>query len=165
MLQRRGILKRTAGLHVGPNMTPMVDVVMCILIFFMLGTTLASPEVFLKSNTAAIDKQGLGSEQGTQKLPAVRMNIKLARLAVAGRATTVVTAFNEAALPMNGANDADKGLNQAIEALLARRRPSVSDEVQVLIVPDKDVPYQDVITIYDYCVKLGFKQVAFYPVK
>ena len=55
--------------NVGPNMTPMVDVVMCILIFFMLGTSLASPELFLKSHTAAIDKAGLGSEQGAQKLP------------------------------------------------------------------------------------------------
>ena len=164
MHERRGILKKMR-VHVGPNMTPMVDVVMCILIFFMLGTTLATPEVFLKSNTAAIDKQGLGSEQGTQKLPAVRMNIKLARVAVGGKPTTVVTAFNEAPLAMNGAEDADKGLNQVIEALLTKRRPTVSDEVQVLIVPDKDVPYQDVITIYDYCVKLGFKQVAFYPVK
>jgi hypothetical protein len=35
----------------------------------------------------------------------------------------------------------------------------------VLIVPDKNVPYQDIITIYDYCVKLKFKQVAWYPVK
>ena len=154
-----------AGLHVGPNMTPMVDVVMCILIFFMLGTTLATPEVFLKSNTAAIDKQGLGSEQGVQKLPAVRMNIKLARAMIGGKATTVVTAFNEAPLPMNRVDEADQSLNKAIEDKLTKRRASISDDVQVLIVPEKDVPYQDVITIYDYCVKLSFKQVAFYPVK
>ena len=41
-------------------MTPMVDVVMCILIFFMLGSSL-TPELFLQSNTA-IDKTGLGNE-------------------------------------------------------------------------------------------------------
>ena len=159
----KGPIKKMA--HVGPNMTPMVDVVMCILIFFMLGTTLATPEVFLKSNTAAIDKQGLGSEQGVQKLPAVRMNIKLARAKVGGKVTTVVTAFNEAPLPMNPVNDANQSLNQAIEGRLTKRRATISDDVQVLIVPERDVPYQDVITIYDYCVKLSFKQVAFYPVK
>jgi len=165
MNNRRGILKKMR-VHVGPNMTPMVDIVMCILIFFMLGTSLATPELFLKSNTAAIDKEGLGSEPGTQKLPAVRMNIKLSRTAGAdGGKLTAVTAFSDAPLPMNGIDDPDQRQTQAVYDRLAERRKSISDDVQVLIVPDKDVPYQDVITIYNYCVKLQFKQVAFYPVK
>ena len=48
--------------HVGPNMTPMVDVVMCILIFFMLGSTFLQTEMFLQSSMPAIDKAGLGTE-------------------------------------------------------------------------------------------------------
>jgi len=165
MNHRRGILKKV-HVHVGPNMTPMVDIVMCILIFFMLGTSLATPELFLKSNTAAIDKEGLGTEQGTQKLPAVRMNIKLNRAAAAGgKEITLVTAFSDAPLPMNGIDDPDQRQTQAVYDRLAARRQAISDDVQVLIVPDKNVPYQDVITIYNYCVKLQFKQVAFYPVK
>src|SRR4051794_7534069 len=76
--RRRRPLKKMAA-HVGPNMTPMVDVVMCILIFFMLGSSFVVPELFLKSNTAAIDKAGLGTEQGTQKLPSAKMNIVLKR--------------------------------------------------------------------------------------
>ncbi len=163
MNHRRGILNKMH--HVGPNMTPMVDIVMCILIFFMLGTTIAVPEFILKSNTASLDQEGLGSEPGAQKLPPVRMNIKLARANLAGKLTTIVTAFNEDSLPMNAITDADQRLNQAIEARLTQRRATISDEVQVLIVPDRNVPYQDVITIYDYCVKLKFKQVAFSPVK
>ena len=164
MNHRRGILKKV-HVHVGPNMTPMVDIVMCILIFFMLGTSLATPELFLKSNTA-IDKEGLGTEQGTQKLPAVRMNIKLNRAAAAGgKEITLVTAFSDAPLPMNGIDDPDQRQTQAVYDRLAARRQAISDDVQVLIVPDKNVPYQDVITIYNYCVKLQFKQVAFYPVK
>ncbi len=164
MNHRRGILKQMHT-HVGPNMTPMVDIVMCILIFFMLGMSLATPELFLKSNAAAVDKEGLGNDPGAQKLPAVRMSIKLARTMVNGREVTAVTAFNETPLPMNDIHDVDQRLNQAIFERLAARRKSISDDVQVLIVPEKDVPYQDVITIYDDCVKLEFKQVAFYPVK
>jgi biopolymer transport protein ExbD len=165
MNNRRGILKKMR-VHVGPNMTPMVDIVMCILIFFMLGTSLATPELFLKSNTAAIEKEGLGSAAGAQKLPAVRMNIKLSRAAAAdGREITAVTAFSDEPLPMNGIDDPDQRQTQAVYDRLAARRKSISDDVQVLIVPDRNVPYQDVITIYNYCVKLQFKQVAFYPVK
>ena len=57
-------------------MTPMVDVVMCILIFFMLGSSFIMPELFLKS-TAAIEKNGLGTEGATEKLPSAKMNIIL----------------------------------------------------------------------------------------
>jgi biopolymer transport protein ExbD len=157
---RRGILKKMQ-VHIGPNMTPMVDVVMCILIFFMLGTSLTAPELFLKSHTAAIEKAGLGSMNGTQKLPDVRMNIKLARQGD----KTYVSAFDEQLMPMDAIDSADQSGNAAIFAKLAARRKAISDDVQVLIVPDNNVPYQDVITIYDDCIKLAFKQVAFYPAK
>src|SRR5215813_7077601 len=36
--------------HYGPNMTPMVDVVMVILIFFMASTAFLGPEWFLKTH-------------------------------------------------------------------------------------------------------------------
>ena len=168
MNHRRGILKKMA-INVGPNMTPMVDVVMCILIFFMLGSSLTLPDTFLKSNTAAIEKAGLGTEQGSQKLPAVRMNIRLVRQGT----ETWVSAFDSPLMKMSkmdpGGNAAggggDQSDNDAIYARLTDRRKTISDDVQVLIVPDNHVPYQDVITIYNFCTKLQFKQVAFYPAK
>jgi biopolymer transport protein ExbD len=157
---RRGVLKKMAT-HVGPNMTPMVDVVMCILIFFMLGTSLAMPELLLKSNTAAIDKEALGAQGAALKLPAVPLRITLTR----GDGGTLVQAFGETPMAMSKIGDADQKLNEALYAKLAARRKTISDEIQVLIVPSKEVPWQDVVTIYDQCVKLQFKQVAFYPVK
>jgi len=147
--------------HVGPNMTPMVDVVMCILIFFMLGSSFILPELFLKSNTAAIDKGGLGTEASNQKLPSAKMNITLRRQGN----DTWVSAGDTPPMQMNKLDDADQGNNEAIFGRLSDRRQHISDDVQVLIVPDEKVPYQDVITIYDFCVKLAFKQVAFFPVK
>src|SRR4051812_37590647 len=39
--------------HLGPNMTPMVDVVMVILIFFMASTAFLGPEWFLKTHLPA----------------------------------------------------------------------------------------------------------------
>ena len=156
---RKGVMKKTA-VHVGPNMTPMVDVVMCILIFFMLGSSLAMPDLFLKSNTA-ISKAGLGTEQATQDLPSVRMNIKLKRQGT----DTWVSAFDSPLMKLDKVDDADQSNSDAVFEKLSDRRRTISDDVQVLIVPEKSVPYQDVITIYDFCTKLKFKQVAFYPVK
>ena len=157
--RHRKPLKKMAA-HVGPNMTPMVDVVLCILIFFMLGTSFAMPELFLKSNTV-INKNGLGTEQTSQELPAVRMNITLRRQGN----DTWVSAFDSPLMQMNTVDDKDQNLNEGIFAKLAERRKTISDAVQVLIVPEGKVPYQDVISIYDYCTKLQFKQVAFYPAK
>jgi biopolymer transport protein ExbD len=93
------------------------------------------------------------------------MNIKLLRTALDGNTVTAVAAFDDAPMAMNKVDDPDQSMNRAIFEKLAARRKTISDDVQVLIVPDKNVPYQDVITIYDECVKLQFKNVAFFPVK
>jgi biopolymer transport protein ExbD len=155
--KRKGPLKKMA--HTGPNMTPMVDVVMCILIFFMLGSSFIVPELFLQNSMPAIDKAGLGTEASNQKLPAVRLNIKLRRQGD----DTWVSAFDSALMKMSKIGDPDTSLNDQIGAAFANKNETLSKDVQIIIQPDKMVPYQDVITVYDYCMKAKFQQVAFAP--
>ncbi len=147
---------RKMSAHVGPNMTPMVDIVLCILIFFMLGASIAVPELVLTGKTA-VDKAGLGSNTTDAKMPAVRMNIVLHRQ----NDRTFVTAFDDTPLPMDGADSPDQSHNQVIASTLMAKKSRLSDDVQVIIVPDKLVPYQDVITIYNDCVRAKYQQVAF----
>jgi biopolymer transport protein ExbD len=154
---KRGPMQKMA--HVGPNMTPMVDIVMCILIFFMLGSTFLAPELFLQSSMPAIDKQGLGQEQSSQKLPAVRMNIKLVRQGD----DTFVSAFDWKPMKMDKVDDTDQSQNQQVVEGFVAKNQTLSPDVQIIIQPGANVPYQDVITIYDACVKAHFKQVAFAP--
>ncbi len=142
-------------------MTPMVDVVMCILIFFMLGSTFVAPELFLTSNMPAIDKAGLGTEQTNNKMPDVRMNIVLKREG----GDTWVSAFDSALLKMNKIDDIDQSSNTTIREYFEQKKAGISDSVQIIVSPDRLVPYQDVITIYDYCMKAHFKQVAFAPAR
>ncbi|MCL2646519.1 MAG: biopolymer transporter ExbD [Phycisphaerales bacterium] len=151
--------------HVGPNMTPMVDVVMCILIFFMLGSSFVMPEVFLKSSMPAIDKAGLGENAAEGKMPAVKLWIKMAREGD----DTIVRAFDAAPQKMDKVkNDADPATadqttNENILKYFKAKQAGLSPDVQIIIKPDGKVPYQDVITIYDYCMEAQFKQVAFAP--
>jgi biopolymer transport protein ExbD len=53
MNRRNGLHQRTAAgvyeSHHGPNMTPMVDVVMVILVFFMASAAVLGPEWFVRS--------------------------------------------------------------------------------------------------------------------
>ena len=66
-----------AGTPVGPNMTPMVDIVMCILIFFMMASSFAVVDMYLTSNMPAIDKKGMGNAHGDAVLPAVQNKIEI----------------------------------------------------------------------------------------
>ncbi|MCP2732564.1 biopolymer transporter ExbD, partial [Limnofasciculus baicalensis] len=43
-------------LHYGPNMTPMVDVVMVILVFFMASAVFLGPEWYLKTAIPEVRK-------------------------------------------------------------------------------------------------------------
>ncbi len=132
--------------HVGPNMTPMVDVVMCILIFFMLGSSFAVTSMYLSNATPAIDKKGLGNVAADSALPATQFDIEVKRVA----GSTKVAAFGVMV------EDLDQ-----LPAFLTEKRKSMSDDVQIFILPSRHVSWQDVITVYDACVKARFKNVAF----
>ena len=137
--------------HSGPNMTPMVDIVMCILIFFMLGSTFVVPDLFLRSTTPAIDKTGLGQQASSLALPPVQSMINLTQV----DGYTRVRAFGVAIDRLDPAGIA------ALSRLLTAKQTALSPDVHILIAPDKSVPYQDVITIYDQCIAARFKYVAF----
>ena len=60
-------------LHFGPNMTPMVDVVMVILVFFMASTAFIGPEWLLRIGLAE-DAQ---SESGSFRLGPAELTVRL----------------------------------------------------------------------------------------
>lgn len=150
--------------HVGPNMTPMVDIVMCILIFFMLASSFAMPDLFLTNNTA-ISKVGIGTEKSDAPAPSVQTKID-ARV-VSGE--TWVTCFGSTFSGLGKRNDKgeliDSEPKEKLERFLLEKQKDMSADAQVIIQPEKAVNYQDVITIYDACMKARFKNVAFATAK
>ena len=141
----KGRRRMRAAAHVGPNMTPMVDVVMVILIFFMLGSSFASPDWYLTNNTPAI-KGGLNNVK-VQKMPATRILIKLTQIGSHTRAS--IAAFQTEDIS-----------GQLLKWLKAKKK-AAGKNVQVLISPANDVPYQQVITTYSDCVQAQYTHVAF----
>lgn len=145
----KGRRRMRAAPHVGPNMTPMVDVVMVILIFFMLGSSFASPDWYLTNNTPAI-KGGLKNVK-VQKMPATRILIKLTQIGSHTRAS--IAAFQTEDLS-----------GQLLKWLKTRKKAvgkAAGKDIQVLISPANDVPYQQVITTYSDCVQAQYTHVAF----
>jgi len=136
-------------LHFGPNMTPMVDVVMVILIFFMASTALLGPEWFIRAHLPR-DQAGAGTGERFE-LPEVRMEV---RLGADDAGETRVWGFG---LDGGTVDELDAAVRASAPDLLAG---GASAEPIVVIVPEAGVAYQDVVRAHDACSSAGFTRVG-----
>jgi biopolymer transport protein ExbD len=138
-------MRRRSALHqyelrFGPNMTPMVDIVMVILIFFMAGTTIMGPEWVLRSS---IPVHAPGGTAGDAASDEPRVQVVLSLRSIAGR--TVVT----------GSTLQQAGIDEVAPWLAQFVRGAGAAEIVVLLQPAADVPYRDVVTLHDACEAAG----------
>ena len=148
---RRPFRRRSAmavwDTHFGPNMTPMVDVVMVILIFFMASATFAGGEWFLKTG---IPREGSGRSgaQGADPLalPPARFEIALA---VENGRTFV-----------RGQGVGECELTELPERLKQLTATAPADEVVLIIRPEATVPYPDVVRAHDAAARAGISRIG-----
>jgi biopolymer transport protein ExbD len=147
---RRRSARHSWELTYGPAMTPMVDVVMVILIFFMASATFAGMEWFLKT---ALPKQGVVERPATGeagdpfRLPPARFEITLER----GRdGATVATGQGFEPTPM-------EDLKARLEELA---RGAGAEDLVLVIRSNADVPYGDVIRAHDAATAAGIVKVG-----
>lgn len=128
----------------GPSMTPMVDVVLVILVFFMASAIFAKPERWFETQLA---------EQGSQEtngdgfaLPEPVLEVRVERVDGATLCT---------GLGVRGAS---------VEELSAAARASSTDlersRATVVIVPDDDVSYEDAVRVHDALTGAGIRRVG-----
>lgn len=148
-------MKRTikkAHYDAGPNLTPLVDVVMVILIFLMLAGSFGGMEHYLVSNLP-LKQSGPGSTAPPAGwVPDTPLEIRVDPAgegfrAVAGRIQT---------------SNID-ALRQQLETMREQFRQAGTepDNVQVVISPSKIVRYENLIHIYEAALDAGFTKVAF----
>lgn len=142
-LRRRDAL-HVWELHYGPNMTPMVDVVMVILIFYMAAASFVGPEWFLD---ALVPQRHQPQTSGGLVLPPARFTV---RLVVEDGGRTSAT----------GLGLADAGLDAMGNRIAALTGEVGADEIMIEIIPAPDVPYQDVIRVHDACERAGVDRVS-----
>ncbi|RMH30246.1 MAG: biopolymer transporter ExbD [Planctomycetota bacterium] len=130
--QRRSILDRAPGSGV-PNMTPMVDVTLVILIFFMASATIAGPEWFLRA-----------------ELPEGRPTSALALPSPVVRAE-VFTRDNATLVRGIGP---ERPIEDAINAIAAMD-PSTADGLVVEIQTADETPYAEVVRLHAALVDAG----------
>ncbi len=139
-------------LHFGPNMTPMVDVVMVILIFYMASTSFIGSEWFLRT---AIPKQSAPVERPREQreagdpftLPPAQFELSLRR-GEDGRTIATGPGFGVLALAELDAK------------LAALARGTGAEDLALVIRADADVPYGDVVRVHDAATAAGIAKVG-----
>lgn len=132
-LQRRSILDRAPGLGV-PNMTPMVDVTLVILIFFMASATITGPEWFLR---AALPEPTPPTAALALPSPVLRAEI-----------------FVENTQTLVRGIGPQRPLDDAI-ASIAAMDPTVAQGLVVEIEPADTAPYAEVVRLHAALIAAG----------
>jgi biopolymer transport protein ExbD len=137
--------RRAMPYESGPNLTPLVDVVLVVLIFLMLAGAMTSPRV-LSGQTPAIRPAGLAQP--------LSLELRIQNDAASGQC--IITS---AGLRISG----DSGqLLPALQARFAAYRAAGTNpsDVQLVIRPARDVTYQHVLSVYETAQRARFTKIA-----
>ena len=135
----------------GPNMTPLVDVVMVILIFLMLAGSFGGAEHYLQSTTP-IRKGGAGKvSDAIPDETDFRITVDPLEDRFSARPDGMDVIQDKATLTA--------GLTQKLAAFAAAGTPV--DKVQVIISPSRQIKYAYLIQVYEAALEAGFTKVAF----
>jgi biopolymer transport protein ExbD len=131
-----------------PNLAPMVDVIMVLLVFFLLGATLQLAEQGVLQ-TELDPGSGPNPGQGVQINPRIVIALQTLR---EGDAANV--ALNDDVLGENA-------FDRLQELLESRRRAGADVENPVAIGADTNVRWRFVVNAMDAAVQAGFKNIQF----
>jgi biopolymer transport protein ExbD len=140
----------------GPNMTPLVDVVMVILIFLMLTGSFGAAAHFLPSN-APIRSGGKGQIDPNEvpKIPDPQLDIYIATIDD-GTYKARVGSGEEF---FNGVSRAGKKLVDSLRELKAKQESP--DKLQVVLAPRLSTRYKHIIEVYQVCMEAECPKIGF----
>ena len=147
-------LNVSRGVHYesGPNMTPLVDVVMVILIFLMLAGSFGGAEHYLTSNIPLTQKGLSSAPPPPGWVPDEPLEIRVDPIGDGFRATAGRIRASDAATLTAQLATMREELNRAGTA---------TNKVQVVISPSKNVQYDHLIRVYESALNAKFEKVAF----
>lgn len=139
----------------GPNMTPLVDVVMVILIFLMLAGSFVGAEHYLSSNLPITERGGGGEPPPPGFVPDEPLEIYVSSPSPDRYVARVGTT-----------STSDRAqLTQLLETqrnALGRAGKS-PEQIQIIISPTKGVKFRFLIEVYEAAMGANFSKIAFAP--
>ena len=136
--------RRTA---VDLQLTPMIDCVFLLMIYFIFSSNFDVPEESLPSQLSAASGSGAAS---TENPPPPEADFEDVVVRILWKGTTPAWTVNDSPVPSLAA------LRQAL-AQVAR----IKRDAPVILHPDPDVPLGNVIEVYDISRIVGFEKVQF----
>lgn len=131
----------------GPSMTPMVDVTLVILIFFMASTAFMGPEWLLRTGVPRETTGSTTAEGAAFTLPPARFDLVVA-----------VDASGMARVDGMGLSSGTIGdACERIREYAARLGP---ERLAIFIEPTGGVPYRDVVRLHEACAEAGVEGVG-----
>ena len=137
----------------GPNMTPLVDVVMVILIFLMLAGSFGGIEHYLASNLP-VKSSGGGKTDQKKAFDDIQLDV---RVDAPSNSNSWTARFGDVTT-----NSPEK-LKDALNAKFRQyeSQGTGKDKLQVIINPNRFVKWKSLITVYQAAMESGFTKIAF----
>ena len=141
----------------GPNMTPLVDIVMVILIFLMLTGTFAVGEHFLQSN---VPIRPIGLDNATPPpgfVPDEPLEIRVDSFSRGGQEMWAASAGG--LMIQNSRDKLTEQLTRLHQQMNAANKPT--DKIQLVINPSRTTKYKHLVVVYEAAMKAKFTKIAF----
>jgi biopolymer transport protein ExbD len=137
----------------GPNMVPLVDVVMVILIFLMMAGSFSQGGWFLQSSVPIKAKGGAKVDVLPGTIPDEPLEVRIDNAA---------DGFRVIAGDIRVEGDREK-LRQALALKLGQYEAAgtAKDKIQVVLMPGRAVKYDNIIAVYEAALRAGFTKVGF----
>ncbi|HQY88930.1 MAG TPA: biopolymer transporter ExbD [Tepidisphaeraceae bacterium] len=150
--------KNPARFESGPNMTPLVDVVMVILIFLMLVGSFATDQLFLQQKAGLLDVGSTAAKPPEPgEIPDEPIIVRVDPTGGGGfvvRADDIQATTGDVLYPQ---------MKQRFETLTSIGK--TSDKITVVIQPNGEIGYGQLIEVYEAILKAGFEKVSFATAK
>src|SRR4051794_4117213 len=137
----------------GPNMTPLVDVVMVILIFLMMTGSFTQGGWFLQSTVPIKPKGGAQTEVAPGFVPDEPLEVRIDNSA---------DGFRVLAGDIRSTGDREQ-LRLSLEQKLKQFQAAGSskEKIQVVLMPGRNVKYENIVAVYEAALRAGFSKVGF----
>jgi biopolymer transport protein ExbD len=137
----------------GPNMTPLVDVVMVILIFLMMCGSFSQGGWFLQSTVPIKLKGGPQVEATPGLIPDEPLEVRIDNSS---------DGFRVLAGDIRSSGDKEQ-LRAALEQKRVQyeRVGTPKEKVQVVLMPGRNVKYENIVAVYEAALRAQFSKVGF----
>ncbi len=149
-MKRQSRFSGAGGNDATPDLTPVVNIAMVVLVVFMLTASFAASEMFLNSS---VNVQGQGAVAPADDfVPTEPLEIRL----------TVITR-DQFRARIGGFETGDKDeLYDILQQLRDRENAAgiETDDIEVVVRPDADVPLEYLVAAYEAAARAGLTKVA-----